>query len=238
MSETPEKVKRFYTEVSVRSGEGGRAVLLDGRPVRSPGRRILLLPTEAIAAAAAAEWDAQATHIEPHTMPVTRLANTVIDGIADDPGAVREDLKRYAETDLLFYRADQPERLVALQAKTWDPVLRAAETRIGGLFRTGAGVMHIAQPAETLSAVSAWIDKRHDPFALAALHQATTLTGSLILAIAVHDHVLDPADAWERAHVDEDWNIAQWGDDEEAAARRRARERDFYAAALLMGRTA
>ena len=238
MSDTPQKVKRFYTDVALRPEGDGLVVLLDGRPVRTPGRRPLVLPSQTIASAAVAEWDAQATHIEPHTMPVTRLSNTVIDAIADDPGLVREDLKRYAETDLLFYRAERPEELVALQAKAWDSVLRTAEARLGGLFQTGTGVMHIAQPSETLAAIHVWLQKRTDPFVLAALHQATTLTGSLLLSIAVHDGVLQADEAWARAHVDEDWNIARWGEDMEASARRRARESDFRAATLLMGRMA
>ncbi len=225
--------KRFYTTVSVEPDAGGHGVRLDGRAVRTPGRRALVVPSASVAQAIAAEWDRQGQRIDPATMPVTRLVNTTIDGILDDPSAVRAELKRYAETDLLFYRADAPEALVARQAENWDPVLRWAEAHVGGLFLTATGVMHVAQPAKTLAAVGRRLDREDDAFVLAALHQMTTLTGSLLLAVAVREGRLEAGTAWALAHVDEDWNIEQWGADEEAAARREARWQDMNAAAQL-----
>lgn len=227
--------KRFYTTASLAREGDGFSIQLDGRPLRTPGRRPLVVGHEALGAAIVAEWNAQGTQIDPATMPVTRLSNTVVDGIAENPAPVREELKRYAETDQLFYRADAPERLVARQSARWDPVLRWAETRIGGLFQTAVGVMHVEQPPETLAAVASHLDGEGDPFVLAGLHQMTTLTGSLILALGVRERHLGIEDAWDLAHLDEDWNIEQWGADDEAKARRAARFEDMRAAALMAG---
>lgn len=228
--------KRFYKAVSLGTEANGFSVLLDGKPLRTPGRHPLVVPHERVGTAIATEWDAQTTVIDPATMPLTRLANTVVDGIVENPAPVRDELKRYAETDLLFYRADAPERLVSRQAERWDPVLRWAETQLGGLFQTATGVMHVAQPTETLAAVGSRLDREIDPFVLAGLHQMTTLTGSLILALAVRDRHLEAEEAWALAHLDEDWNIEQWGVDDEASARRGRRFSDMRAAALMGGR--
>ncbi|WP_185985159.1 ATP12 family chaperone protein [Aureimonas mangrovi] len=236
MIENTSLPKRFYKTVSVQPEGEAHAVLLDGRPLKTPGRRSLTLPSAAAAEAVAEEWRGQGERIDPATMPVTRLANTIVDAIADDPSAVREDLKRYAETDLLFYRADGPERLVERQSREWDPVLRWAEERVGALFLTGAGVMHIAQPPESVAAVAALLEARTSGFEIAALHQMTTLTGSLILSLAVIEARLDDVEAWRLAHLDEDWNIEQWGEDAEASARRAARFADMRAAALIAAR--
>ena len=228
--------KRFYENVALAEEVGGYAVRLDGRPLRTPGRLPLVVPARAAAEAIAAEWTAQTAHIDPATMPVTRLSNTIVDGIADDPSGVRDDLKRYVETDLLFYRAEGPERLVARQAEEWDPVLQWAEVTIGGLFIVSAGIVHIPQPPETLAAFRSRLDQREDAFEIAGLHQMTTLTGSIILAFAVSENHLSVEESWRLAHLDEDWNIELWGEDEEAAARREARFADMRAAALMAGR--
>lgn len=228
--------KRFYTTASLGRDGDGFSIRLDDRPLRTPGRRPLVLRSETLGRAIVAEWDAQETEIDPATMPVTRLANTVVDGIVDDPAPVREELKRYAETDLLFYRAEGPERLAARQVAGWDPVLRWAETRIGGLFQTATGVMHVGQPQATLAAMAVHLDREADPFVLAGLHQMTTLTGSLLLALGVREGHLRVEDAWALAHLDEDWNIEQWGADDEASARRDRRFGDMRAAALMAGR--
>ncbi|MFD2239040.1 ATP12 family chaperone protein [Aureimonas populi] len=229
----PELPKRFYREAAIAPANGGHAVLLDGRPVRTPARKPLVLPAERPALAVAAEWNAQGERVNPATMPVTRLANTIVDGIADDPAPVRHDLRRYAETDLVFYRAESPERLLERQVAHWDPVLAWARGRIGHDFIRVEGVMHVAQPPETLAAMSQWIDAYEDAFAVAALHQMATLTGSLLLALAVAERELTIEKAWQAAHVDEDWNTQQWGGDEEAQARRDARFEDMKAAALF-----
>ncbi len=230
----PELPKRFYTDVTVEETAEGFEIRLDGRPVRTPARTLLALPARAPAEAVAAEWAGQGTHIDPATMPVTRLVNTVLDGVANDPNATRADLARYAETDLIAYRADEPERLAKRQAEAWDPLAAWLEERFGVRIATAAGVMHVAQPPETLEALRARLGEESDPFRLAAIHQMTTLTGSLILALAVAADRLDAAEAWRLAHVDEDWNISLWGEDEEAKARREARFADMRAADLLL----
>ncbi len=232
----PELPKRFYTSVDIARDEAGLAVRLDGRPVRTPARSLLVVPSEVLASAIAEEWRSQREVIDPATMPVTRLANTVIDGIAPNPDPIRQDLARYAETDLLVYRADGPERLVARQVERWDPIVRWIEEEVAALLAIGRGVMFVAQPPETVAALRARVARETDPFRVGGLHQATTLTGSLILALALAAGRLDAATAWSLAHLDEDWNIEQWGEDEEARARRDARFEDMRAAALMLGR--
>lgn len=230
----PELPKRFYTDVTIAEEAGGFAIHLDGRPIRTPAREILRVPQRPVAEALANEWDAQRTEINPATMPMTRLVNTVLDGVAARPDAVREDLERYAETDLLIYRASGPDRLVARQKERWDPIVSWAETEFGRLFAIGEGVIYVAQPPETVAALRDRLRREADPFRLAALHQITTLTGSLLLALAVHRGRLSGDDAWTLAHVDEDWNVELWGADEEAAARRASRFLDLSAASLIL----
>ena len=231
----PELPKRFYTDVTIVAAEGGGfAVELDGRGLRTPLRRKLVVPTQALAAHLAGEWDAQKERIDPSIMPLTRLANTVIDGIADDPDGVRADLAGYIETDMLFYRAGYPNRLVERQRAVWDPILAAAEERIGARFVLAEGVMHVAQSPEAIAAYRQRVERVKDAFAIAALHQMTTLTGSALLPLAVAEGWLDADSAWQAAHVDEDWNIELWGSDVEAESRRVARHADMRAAAMLL----
>lgn len=230
----PELPKRFYTDVTVGEGEGGHAILLDGRPVKTPARRPLAIPSRAVADAVAAEWDAQRERIDPATMPVTRLANTIVDAIADNPTPVRDDVARYAETDLLFYRAGDPAPLVERQHEQWDPILDWAHQRLGARFLLAEGVMHVAQPAPSLAAVVGHLAEIDDPFTVAALHQVTTLTGSALLALALADGHVGAEEAWALAHLDEDWNIEQWGADAEAEARRELRWQEMQAAALIL----
>ncbi|WP_011580985.1 MULTISPECIES: ATP12 family chaperone protein [Chelativorans] len=226
--------KRFYERVEV-SGEGNAwKVLLDGRAVRTPAGVELVLPNEAAASLIAGEFAAQGEQIDPMSMPVTRLVNTAIDGVAADVQAVMEDILRFASTDLLYYRADAPERLIQLQAEAWDPVLDWAEAQLSTRFILAEGVMHVEQPRSAIAAVGAHLRPRADPLRLAALHVMTTLTGSAILALAVEAHAIEAEAAWEAAHVDEDWNISQWGEDAEASARRAARKRDMMGAVALL----
>lgn len=225
--------KRFYKEVSVVFAEGGYGVRLDGRPVRTPGKGPLALRTEAAARLIADEFDAQEAVVNPVGMPVTRLVNTVIEGVALDPGAVAEDILRYASTDLLCYRAESPARLVELQAQAWDPILDWARIRLGARLFLAEGVMHVEQPREAISSIGAHLRLDPDPFRLGCLHMMTTLTGSALLALAVDADEIDAETAWGHAHVDEDWSISQWGEDAEAAAARANRHRDLRAADAL-----
>jgi chaperone required for assembly of F1-ATPase len=232
----PPKQTRFYKTVEMPEEDGGFALRLDGRRAMTPGKRRLIVPHAHLAAAIVAEWEAQQSEIDPATMPVTRLANSAIDGVANRIPEVRQDIAAYTATDLLYYRAGEPEELVARQSARWDPILVWAEQRFGVRFILAEGVMHVAQPETTLSALSAAIAIHEDSFVLAGLSLATTLTGSALIALALADGKLDADAAWRAAHVDEDWNIAQWGEDAEAADRRARRFMDFRAAVLALRR--
>lgn len=227
----PALPRRFYKEAGFAPAEGGFRLTLDGRPANTPARNPLVLPTPELADAVAKEWAAQETEIDPAAMPLTRLANTAIDGVATRREAVADDLCAYAQTDLLAYRAAEPERLVAAQAAAWDPVLDWAYDTFGARLILSEGVMHVAQPPLAVKGLSEAVRAVEDPFRLAALHTLTTLSGSLILALAVLHGRLDPAAAWEAAHVDETYQAAVWGRDEEAEARLALRRAEFEAAA-------
>ncbi|WP_062226431.1 ATP12 family chaperone protein [Aureimonas frigidaquae] len=229
----PELPKRFYAQATAVETAGGHQVHLDGRALRTPGKAVIQLSAQETAQETAAEWAAQGERIDPSTMPMTRLVNTIVDGVVPDPAAIRDDLSRYVETDLLVYRAEGPEGLCRRQSEGWDPILAWAQERIGGPFHMATGVMHVAQPPQTLERFRAILSQTSDPFRVAALHQMTTLTGSAILALAVAEERVTGADAFELAHVDEDWNISLWGDDAEAAARRAARRADMLVAERL-----
>ncbi len=225
--------KRFYKEVTARSGEAGFEILLDGRPVRTPAKRPFAVPTAALAEALAQEWDAQGTEIDPTTMPLTRLVNVALDGVAHEPDAVAEEMIRYMGTDLLLYRADGPDGLVARQATHWDPVLAWLDRSHDARFFLAEGIRHVAQPEDMISRTAALVPVA-DTLALTALSSITTLTGSAFLALAVAAGALDAEAAWTAAHVDEDWNIERWGEDAEAAHRRAARKAEMLAAVRLL----
>ncbi|MGN6551586.1 MAG: ATP12 family chaperone protein [Pararhizobium sp.] len=226
--------KRFYERAETAEGEGGHVVVLDGKPVRTPAKRPFALPSKALAEAAAAEWQAQVNEIDPAKMPLTRLVNTAIDGVADDPQAVAENIVRFAGSDLLCYRAGDPESLVRLQAEHWDPLLEWAQLSLGARFVLAEGVMHVEQPREAIVAVSTHLRRFGHPLQLAALHTITTLTGSAVIALAVASRMISAEEAWTAAHVDEDFNIAQWGEDAEAALRRAKRWEEMKAAAATL----
>jgi chaperone required for assembly of F1-ATPase len=226
--------KRFYETAEVAETGEGFAVRLDGRPVRTPGRAVLALPSAAAAELVAAEFAAQGQSIDPVSMPVLRLVNSAIDGVAADMQAVLEDIVGFSGSDLVCYRADSPAMLVARQAQAWDPVLDWARGALGVRFYLAEGVVHVEQPADTLGAVRNWLDARREPFRLGAIHVMTTLTGSALLALAVEAGALTPDAAWAAAHVDETWTVEHWGEDAEAAARIAARRRDFDAAVALV----
>jgi chaperone required for assembly of F1-ATPase len=229
--------KRFYQHVTTDTGGGeGAALLLDGKPVRTPGKAALRLPTRALAEAIAEEWRAQGERIDPLTMPLTRLANSAIDGVAGRERAVIDDIMAYAGNDLVCYRAGAPDGLVKAQQTYWDPVLGWARTALGAPLFLAEGVAHVAQPETSLARLRETLLGR-DAFSLAALHVMTGLTGSALLALAVAQGRLTPEAAWEAAHVDEDWQIGKWGQDAEAAERRQNRWRDFAAATRALGLT-
>lgn len=227
--------KRFYTAVSIGPAEdGGHAVLLDGRTVRTPAKQYLTVPTEAAAILLAAEWDAQTEEINPATMPVTRLANTAIDGVSTDIRAVFDDILNFAGTDLLCYRASEPEGLVTRQSERWDPVVNWAAEKLGARFILAQGVVHQAQPREAISGIAEALRAYATPLGLACLHTITTLTGSALLAIAFAEKQLSAEEAWALAHLDEDWQIEHWGTDDEAFQRRENRWREMQAATATL----
>lgn len=223
--------KRFYKHVSVGDAGDGHAILLDGRPVRTPAKNTLAVPSKALGELIAAEWAAQVDVIDPAQMPVTRLVNTAIDGVAADPQAVFEDILRFSGTDMLCYRAGSPEELVARQNERWDPLISYAANTLGARFILVEGVMHQEQPREAVAAFAVTLKKHDDPISLACLHTITTLTGSAILALAFAEGEIGAVDAWSLAHLDEDWQIELWGGDDEAENRRAKRWVEMQAAA-------
>ncbi|ENP35625.1 ATP12 family chaperone protein [Brucella abortus] len=225
--------KRFYEKAEVAESEGGFAVHLDGRPVKTPARNLLLLPTRAAAQIVADEFAAQEKLIDPGKMPATRLVNTAIDGIAQDPQAVFEDILRFAGTDMLCYRADSPQELVSRQTENWDPLIDRMES-LGARFALAEGVIHVEQPREAIAAFSVHMAGFKDPLALAALHTMTTLMGSAIIALAVAKGEISAEKGWAIAHIDEDWTIEHWGSDAEAIERRKNREIEMMVAARLL----
>jgi chaperone required for assembly of F1-ATPase len=227
---TPRR-KRFYKEAGVTEAEGGFAITLDGKPIRTPSGRHVVAPNRGIAEAIAAEWEAQTETINPLSMPLTRFANSVAE-VGDHVDAVADDAAKYLGTDLLFYRAGHPDALVAREAASWDPVLSWAANELGAHFILSEGIVHVTQPEQAIKAARAVFPVA--PWPVAALHVVTTLTGSALLALALLHGVLDPEQVWAAAHVDEDWNIEKWGLDEEVAARRAARLVDFRAAATIL----
>ncbi|HEV2955896.1 MAG TPA: ATP12 family protein [Xanthobacteraceae bacterium] len=228
----PPLPRRFYQQAGVEEADGGFRVVLDGRPVRTPARGFLIAPLRQLAQALAAEWDAQGETIDPVTMPLTRLANSIIDGVAAAPAPVGADIERYLGSDLLFYRAEGPQPLVERQADLWDPVLAWAREALGARFVLAQGVVHATQPEGAIAAARAVIPL--DPWRLGAVHVITTLTGSALLALALLHGRLTAEEAWTAAHVDEDWNMEQWGRDEVALARRAARRAELDAAATVL----
>jgi chaperone required for assembly of F1-ATPase len=231
----PGRLRRFYERAEMVAEAGGFALRLDGKPAITPGRQALVVRLPQLARAIAAEWAEQGEWIDVSAMPATRLANTAIDGVAHRQDEVRSDILAYAGSDLLYYRAAEPEGLVARQRQAWDPVLGWAERYFGARFALAEGVMHVAQPEPTLAAIGAELATFDDPFRLAALSLATALTGSALIALALAAGAIEADAAWTAAHVDEDWNISQWGADREAMRRRAYREADFRSAALTLG---
>ncbi len=233
----PSLPKRFYKAAGVAERDGGFALVLDGRGARTPAKNPLVLSTRALAERLAAEWDAQGETIDPASMPATRLANSAIDGVAVKMAEVRAEIASYAGADLLCYRAGEPKALVEAQAEAFDPILEWARETFGARFVLSEGVVHVAQPVTTLKAIEAALKVVADPFALAALHVMTKLTGSALLALAVAKRQLNAEEAWRAAHVDEDFQISRWGEDAEASARRAGRWREMAAAAKVFAAT-
>jgi chaperone required for assembly of F1-ATPase len=222
-------MKRFWKTVTIVDG----AIELDGRPVRTPARAALTLPTPQLAEAVAEEWRSVGEELDPRAMPLTGLANAAIDQIAPNPAPFAADLARYGESDLLCYRAELPEPLVARQAAQWDPLLDWARTRYDVHFETTAGIMHRPQPAATIARLQEVVAAL-DPFQLAALSPLVTISGSLVAALALLEGAADRETVWRAAQLDEDWQAEQWGEDELATRAREVRRADFDAAVRFL----
>lgn len=226
--------KRFYDRAETLERDGLFHVALDGRTARTPARKPLAVASRAVAEALAAEWQAQAEQIDPARMPLTRLVNSALDGVADQHEAVRGEIVRYAGSDALCYRAGEPEALVERQDRIWNPLIAALEERIGGRFVMAQGVVFAPQPQNVLDAVTRRVAAIPAPVALAGAHNVMTLTGSTILMLALADGLVDAEAAWLAAHLDEDYQSEIWGRDEEAAERRAIRRKEYDAAVLLL----
>jgi len=211
-------MKRFYKEVSVAPVEGGFAVLLDGKPVKTPAHHALTLPTQTLAAAIAAEWREQGTEIIVTTMPLLRLANTVIDGIAANREQVIGAILRFGENDLLCYRAHQPPELLARQRAGWDPWLDWARQKHRADMTVAEGLTHVDQTPEALAALRRPLEEL-DAFTLGGLHVIASITGSTVLALAVAAGEVSGAQAFELSRIDEIYQAEKWGQDAEAAKR-------------------
>jgi chaperone required for assembly of F1-ATPase len=229
----PAPPKRFYDKAGVEERDEGFVLTLDGRPARTPARNLVAVPTRPLGEALAAEWQAQGAEIDPGQMPLTRLVNSAIDGVAPNPAAVIDDLVKYVRSDLTCYRAGEPDRLVAEQAAAWDPILAWAYDEFGARFLMSEGVMFVTQPEAAVAVIRARIAAEGSPFRVAALHVMTTLTGSALIPLAHAGGRLTAAGAWAAAHVDEHFQERVWGEDEEAMQRRGRREIDFLAASRL-----
>lgn len=224
--------RRFWTRAETAPVETGHAVTLDGRRVRTPAGELFAAPTRAAAEAAAAEWEAQSERIQPETMPVTRAINTALDRVAPQIEAVRDEIAGYGASDLLCYRAPHPDALAHRQAEAWDPLLRWARDRFAASLVLAEGVMHVAQPETATRALRAAVGER-DAFALTALFDLVTLSGSLVIGLAVEEGRLETAKGWRASRIDEDWQVEQWGEDAEASEAAARRARAFADAARL-----
>ncbi|ATY33702.1 ATP12 family chaperone protein [Sphingomonas psychrotolerans] len=224
-------MRRFWKDVTVEPGNG---IALDTRPVRTPGRATLTVPTRALAEAIAEEWRAVGDTLDPRAMPLTGLANAAIDHVAPDPAAFAAGLAAYGESDLLYYRAEEPAALVDRQAAAWDPLLDWARGRYDVHFEPTAGVMHHAQPEATVARLGEAVAAL-DAFRLAALSPVVTISGSLVAALALIEDAATPEAVWQAAHIDEDWQAERWGEDTLAVQAREARRVDFDAGVRFLG---
>jgi chaperone required for assembly of F1-ATPase len=223
-------VKRFYKDVAISPDRG---ILLDSRPVRTPARALLTLPTDALASAVSEEWRTQGEEIDPRSMPFTGLANAAIDRVSPDPAAFAKPLAAYAETDLLCYRAEEPPELVAAEAAAWGPLLEWARGRYDVHFELAGGIVHRPQPTATIARLAEALIAR-DAFALAAFNPLVTIGGSLVTALAVAEGAIEADAAFAATHLDELWQAEHWGEDWMATDMREARKRDFVAAATFL----
>ena len=210
------KAKRFWQEARTEACDGGFTVKLDARSVKTPAKRLLVVPTFAMAEAIAAEWQAQQGVVRPETMPCTRSANSALDKVAEQFDEVVALLAAYGDADLICYRATRPEGLIARQAAAWDPVVAWSARVLQAPLIVTAGVVHVPQAPATLARLHACVAAM-TPFQLAAFHDIVAITGSLVLALAVVGRQISLTEAWVKSRIDEHWQAEEWGTDEDAA---------------------
>ncbi|MEP0520336.1 MAG: ATP12 family protein [Hyphomicrobiales bacterium] len=229
----PELPKRFYKSASIEKGSGGFQLLLDSRSAKTPAKKPLAVTNERFATQMAKEWSEQVEHIDPAKMPYTRLANSAIDGVSAELEAVSNEIANFANSDLLFYRAGQPEGLVQMQRRHWDPILEYVRETYDAKFVLAEGMMFVEQPSDSVARITKAVRGFHNDYlALAGLQVMTAISGSVLIALGAAKRFLSVEDAWAAAHVDEDWNISEWGSDEEAEARRAYRWGEFQVALM------
>jgi chaperone required for assembly of F1-ATPase len=222
-------MKRFYQQVAIGSDYN---ILLDGKAIKTPAKTLLILPTRALAEAVASEWQMQGEKIEPQTMPLTRHANTVIDRITQHRDAVIAEIAKFGGTDMICYRASGPADLVARQCEAWDPLLEFARAQLGAPLRATAGISAIAQAPEVLQALEAAV-AAHDNWQLAALHDAVSISGSVVIGLALSHGHLAVGQAWAAGQLDELYQIERWGEDDLAATARKDKREALEVAARL-----
>lgn len=224
--------KRFWTQTRADACDGGFTVYLDSRTVRTPAKSAFVLPTRALAEAAASEWDAQQDYIDPNGMPITRMANSALDKVSVQHAEVADLLAAYGDSDMTCYRADHPDALIARQAEGWDPLLDWVEDAFAARLTPRTGIMHRPQQPEALTRLAREVHAL-DPFKLAAFHDLVSLSGSLVIALALTRARLDPETAWALSRIDEDWQAEQWGEDEEAVEHASLKRQAFLDAVLF-----
>jgi chaperone required for assembly of F1-ATPase len=226
-------MKRFWSEVTVEAGAGGFAIVLDRRPLRTPGKAPCVVPTRALARTVAAEWAAVEGEVDPAEMPLTRAANSAIDRVIPEQDAVAAVIAAYGAVDLICYRAPHPQGLARRQAAGWDPLHAWADEALGAPLVSVEGVVHVAQAPESLTRLGAAV-RAHGPWELTALHDLVSIPGSLVIGLAVSHGRLDAEAGWALSRIDEDWQIEEWGEDDEAEAVAGRRRLDFANAARLL----
>jgi len=226
-------MKRFWKAVQTVQADGGWGVELDGRPLRTPARVPLVVPTEKLAQAVAAEWHTVEGEIDPRAMPLTGLANAAVDRVVADKKQFADGIARYAEADLACYRAEGPSGLIQRQGELWDELLAWGRRRFDVDFRTTSGLLHVDQPPATVERLAHAVSAL-DAFRLAGLSPLVTIGGSLLAALGTLEEAFTPEQAWAAVSLDDRWQLEQWGADEEAQAALDNRERDFLAAAHFL----
>lgn len=234
MTDTPKPTpKRFYEDAAAVVVAEGYAIELDGRPVRTPMGKPLVLPVQSLAEAIAQEWRDQGDKIDPHSMPLGGMANTAIDRVGTDRSTIMGNLLHFAETDMLCYRAEQPEDLAWRQSEEWQPLLDWAEENIGAYLRVTTGVLPVDQPDETMQALNEKLFHLGD-MELTAVASLAAACGSLILALAVAEERIDDEQAFQLSQLDESYQNERWGLDSEAQARQRRLRQDLASATLFL----